>query len=52
MLLGRLLLKSELQKQLTASNPAPEARQAAYLLFSVMNDVASVGACLRVICST
>ena len=51
LVLGRLLSKSELERQLTASNPAPEARQAAYLLFSVMNDVASVGARLRVICS-
>lgn len=51
MLLGRLLSKSEIQKQLTASTPKPEARQTAFLLFSVMNDVASVGARLRVICS-
>jgi hypothetical protein len=49
--LGRTLKKSELQKQLTKAAPAPEAQQAAYLLFSTMNDVASVGARLKVFCS-
>lgn len=49
--LGGLLSKSAFGRQLRATRPAPEAKQAAYLLFSTMNDVASVGAKLRVICS-
>jgi hypothetical protein len=46
-----MLKKSEFEKQLTKAKPAPEAQQAAYLLFSTMNDVASVGARLKVLCS-
>lgn len=49
--LGRMLSKKEFQKQLTKPKPAAEAQQAAYLLFSTMNDVAAVGARLRVFCS-
>lgn len=50
--LGRLLSASSIEEQLTKKKPSAEAQQAAYLLFSTMNDVASVGARLRVICST
>jgi hypothetical protein len=46
-----MLSKKEFQKQLTKPKPAAEAQQAAYLLFSTMNDVAAVGARLRVFCS-
>lgn len=49
--LGRLLKKSELERQLRAKNPAAEAKQSAYLLFSTMTNVASVGAKLRIVCS-
>jgi hypothetical protein len=49
--LGRLLSKSRFEAQLRSSRPATEAKQAAYLLFSTMNDVASVGARLMVVCS-
>ena len=49
--LGRMFSKKEFEKQLTKSKPAAEAQQAAYLLFSTMNDVAAVGARLRVFCS-
>ncbi len=49
--LGRLFKKSVFKTQITSANPAAEAKQAAYLLFSTMNDVASVGGRLRVICS-
>jgi len=49
--LGRLLSKSTFRQKLTSGKPAAEAKQAAYLIFSTMNDVASVGARLRVICS-
>jgi len=51
LLLGRILSKHSLGAQLSAATPAPEATQAAYLLFSTMNDVASVGGKLRVLCS-
>jgi len=50
--LGRLLSVSSLEEQLKKRKPRVEAQQAAYLLFSTMNDVASVGARLRVVCST
>ena len=49
--LGRMFSKKEFAKQLTKPKPAAEAQQAAYLLFSTMNDVAAVGARLRVFCS-
>jgi hypothetical protein len=49
--LGRMLSKSAFEKQLTKAKPAAEAQQAAYLLFSTMNDVAAVGGRLRVFCS-
>ena len=49
--IGRLLSRTAFKDQLTAARPATEAKQAAYLLFSTMNDVASVGATLKVICS-
>jgi hypothetical protein len=49
--LGRMLKKCEFEKQLTKAQPAPEAQQAAFLLFSTMNDVASVGGRLKVYCS-
>src|SRR5206468_722745 len=52
LLLGRMLKKSVLETQMTKKSPAAEAQQAAYLLFSTMNDVASVGARLRVYCSS
>lgn len=50
--LGRLLSAKSLGEQLRKKKPAAQAKQAAYLLFSTMNDVASVGAKLRVVCST
>lgn len=49
--LGRMLSATSLEEQLRKKKPAAEAQQAAYLLFSTMNDVASVGAKLKVICS-
>jgi hypothetical protein len=49
--LGRLLKKSKFEKQLSANHPATEAKQSAYLLFSTMTSVASVGAKLRIVCS-
>ena len=49
--LGRLLSRSKLKTQLKKNKPAPQAKQAAYLIFSTMNDVASVGAKLKVVCS-
>lgn len=49
--LGRLFSRAAFEEQLTAVRPATEAKQAAYLLFSTMNDVASIGATLKVICS-
>jgi hypothetical protein len=50
--LGRLLSASSIEQQIKKTKPPAEAQQAAYLLFSIMNDVASVGAKLRVLCST
>jgi len=49
--LGKLISKAGFEAQLRSTKPAPEAVQAAYLLFSTMNDAATVGAGLRVICS-
>lgn len=49
--LGRMFSKSSFDQQLNADRSATEAQQAAYLLFSTMNDAASVGVKLRVICS-
>jgi hypothetical protein len=48
--LGQMFSKSEFTRQLTKIDPAAEAQQAAYLLFSTMNDVAAVEAQLRVFC--
>lgn len=50
--LGRMLSAKSLEEQLRKPKPDAVAQQAAYLLFSTMNDVASVGARLRVVCST
>lgn len=50
--LGRLFSKSAFEEQLKQRKPRAEAEQATYLLFSTMTDVASVGARLRIICST
>ena len=50
--LGRMLSAKSLEEQLKKKNPDAVAQQAAYLLFSTMNDVASVGARLKVVCST
>jgi hypothetical protein len=49
--LGRMFKKSVFEAQLIKKAPAAEAQQAAYLLFSTMNDVASVGAKMKVFCS-
>jgi hypothetical protein len=49
--LGRLFSKSRFQSELERAKPRTEAIQAAYLLFSTMNDVASVGARLKIFCS-
>jgi superfamily II DNA or RNA helicase len=49
--LGRILSKSILETQLKQNNTSTEAKQSAYLLLSTMNDVASSGARLRIICS-
>ena len=49
--LGRMFSKSSFDQQLNADRPATEAQQSAYLIFSTMNDAASVGAKLRVVCS-
>jgi hypothetical protein len=49
--LGRMLSKSAFAAQVRHKKPAPEAKQAAYLLFSTMNDVAAVGGRLRAFCS-
>jgi hypothetical protein len=49
--LGRMLSESNFKAQLTKTTPAAEAQQAAFLLFSTMNDVASVGGRLKVYCS-
>jgi serine/threonine protein kinase len=49
--LGKTLSKSKLQKALKRENSPAAAQQTAYLLFSTMNDAASVGAKLKVICS-
>jgi hypothetical protein len=51
LVLGRTLKKSKFEQQLKAKHPAPEAKQAAYLLFSTMTSAASVGAKLRIVCS-
>lgn len=49
--LGRMLKKGEFEKQLTKANPAAEAQQAAYLLFSTITDCGAIGASLKVFCS-
>jgi hypothetical protein len=49
--LGRMFSKTEFANQLRRKKPAPQAKQAAYLLFSTMNDVAAVGGRLKVFCS-
>jgi len=51
LLLGRLLSKKALLREVSKSNPSPEAQQAVYLLQSTMTVVASIGGRLRVLCS-
>jgi hypothetical protein len=51
LVVGKTLSKQSLHDALTRKKPAPEAVQAAYLLFSAMTYIQSVGARLRVFCS-
>ena len=50
--LGRLLSKSSFEKRIQQNMPDTYVKQTGYLLFSTMNDIAAVGAKLKVICST